>query len=42
MKLVTEVLGKAKGGDDRVSDILTGKGAFSKAGFSDTDRKSVV
>lgn len=36
MKLVTEVLGKAKGGDDRVSDILTGKGAFSKAGFSDT------
>lgn len=36
MKTVTEVLGKAKGGEDKINDILTGKGPFSKAGFSDT------
>lgn len=35
MKTVNEVLGKVKG-EDNVNAILTGKGAFSKSGFSDT------
>lgn len=34
MKVVNEVLEKMKG-KDKVNDILTGKGAFSKIGFSD-------
>lgn len=34
MKVVNEVLEKMKG-KDKVNDILTGKGAFSKTGFSD-------
>lgn len=34
MKTVNEVLGKIKG-EDKVTEVLTGKGAFSKAGFSD-------
>lgn len=33
-KTVDEVLAKAKG-TDKVSEVLTGKGAFSKAGFED-------
>lgn len=33
-KNVTEVFGKVKG-TDKVNDILTGKGAFSKVGFAD-------
>ena len=32
-KLVNEVLGKTKG--DKLDEVLTGKGSFSKAGFSD-------
>ena len=35
MKTVTEVLGKIKG-EDKINDVLTGKGPFSKSGFSDT------
>lgn len=35
MKTVNEVLGNVKG-EDRINDILTGKGSFSKQGFSDT------
>lgn len=34
-KMVTEVLGKIKG-EDKVNDILTGKGSFSQQGFADT------
>lgn len=34
-KMVNEVLEKAKGGKDKVNEILTGKGAFSKQGFGD-------
>lgn len=34
MKLVNEVLGKIKG-EDKINDILTGKGSFSQQGFSD-------
>lgn len=34
-KNVAEVFGKAKGGADKVNDLLTGKGSFSKQGFSD-------
>ena len=34
MKLVNDVLGKMKG-TDKVSDVLTGKGSFSKSGFAD-------
>lgn len=34
MKMVNEVLEKVKG-KDKVNETLTGKGAFSKAGFSD-------
>ena len=35
MKLVNEVLAKTKG-EDKINDILTGKGSFSKQGFGDT------
>ena len=35
MKTVKDTFGKVKG-DDKITDILTGKGAFSKAGFADT------
>ncbi len=35
MKTVTEVLGKIKG-EDKINDIMTGKGLFSKQGFGDT------
>lgn len=35
MKTVNDTFGKIKG-PDKINDILTGKGAFSKAGFSDT------
>lgn len=35
MKMVNETLGKIKG-EDKINDILTGKGPFSKAGFGDT------
>lgn len=35
MKTVNDVLGKLKG-EDKVTTLLTGKGAFSKAGFQDT------
>lgn len=35
MKTVNEVLGKVKG-DDKVTAIVTGKGAFSQQGFADT------
>ena len=35
MKMVNEVLGKVKG-EDKINDILTGKGSFSKQGFGDT------
>lgn len=35
MKMVNDVLSKAKG-EDKINDILTGKGAFSKQGFGDT------
>lgn len=34
MKTVNEVLGKVKG-QDKVNDVLTGKGSFSKSGFED-------
>lgn len=34
-KVVNEVLAKVKG-EDKINDILTGKGSFSKSGFSDT------
>lgn len=34
MKTVNEVLGKIKG-EDKVNDIMTGKGSFSKTGFAD-------
>lgn len=34
-KMVNDVLGAVKG-TDKVSDIITGKGSFSKAGFADT------
>lgn len=34
-KNVTDVFGKAKG-TDKINDVLTGKGAFSKAGFADS------
>lgn len=34
-KMVNEVFGKAKGGEDKINDILTGKGSFSKQGFGD-------
>jgi hypothetical protein len=34
MKTVSDVLSKAKG-NDRIDDIMTGKGSFSKSGFSD-------
>lgn len=33
-KMVTDVLSKTKG-EDKINDVLTGKGSFSKAGFSD-------
>ena len=33
-KMVNEVLGKVKG-EDKINDILTGKGAFSQSGFGD-------
>ena len=33
-KMVNEVLGKAKG-EDKVNEMLTGKGAFSKSAFGD-------
>lgn len=35
MKTVKETLGKIKG-EDRINDVMTGKGSFSKAGFADT------
>lgn len=35
MKTVNDTLAKLKG-DDKVTTMLTGKGAFSKAGFNDT------
>lgn len=35
MKTVNETLGKIKG-EGKLDDVMTGKGAFSKAGFSDT------
>lgn len=35
MKTVNDVFSKAKGAD-KINDILTGKGAFSKSGFADT------
>jgi hypothetical protein len=35
MKTVNETLGKIKG-EDKINDILTGKGSFSKQGFGDT------
>ena len=35
MKTVNETLGKIKG-EDKINDILTGKGSFSKQGFADT------
>lgn len=35
MKTVNEVLGKIKG-EDKVNEVLTGKGSFSKSGFADT------
>jgi hypothetical protein len=34
MKMVNDVLSKAKG-EDKINDIMTGKGSFSKSGFSD-------
>lgn len=34
-KMVNEVLGKQKG-EDRINDIITGKGSFSQQGFADT------
>ena len=34
MKMVNDVLGKTKG-EDKINDILTGKGSFSKQGFGD-------
>ncbi len=36
MKTVKDTFSKLKGGDDKVTSMLTGKGAFSKAGFQDT------
>ena len=33
-KNVTDVFGKVKG-TDKINDVLTGKGAFSKVGFAD-------
>lgn len=36
MKTVKDTFGKLKGGEDKVTTMLTGKGAFSKAGFHDT------
>lgn len=35
MKMVNDVLGKVKG-EDKINDVLTGKGSFSKTGFADT------
>lgn len=35
MKTINDTLGKIKG-EGKLDDVLTGKGAFSKAGFSDT------
>lgn len=35
MKTVNETLGKIKG-EGKLDEVMTGKGAFSKAGFSDT------
>lgn len=35
MKTVKDTFGKIKG-EDKITDILTGKGAFSKTGFADT------
>ena len=35
MKTVNETLGKIKG-ESKIDDVMTGKGAFSKAGFADT------
>lgn len=35
VKVVNEVLAKVKG-EDKINDILTGKGSFSKSGFGDT------
>lgn len=35
MKTVTDVLGKIKG-EDKINEIMTGKGLFSKQGFGDT------
>lgn len=35
MKLVSDTLGKVKG-EDKIHDVITGKGAFSKTGFADT------
>lgn len=35
MKMVKETLGKIKG-EDKINDVLTGKGPFSRAGFGDT------
>ena len=35
MKTVNETLGKIKG-EGKLDDVMTGKGAFSKAGFADT------
>jgi len=35
MKTVKDTLGKIKG-EDKLNDVMTGKGAFSKAGFADT------
>lgn len=34
-KMVNEVLGKVKG-EDKINDVLTGKGSFSQQGFADT------
>lgn len=35
MKTINETLGKIKG-EDKIDDVMTGKGSFSKVGFSDT------
>lgn len=35
MKTINETLGKVKG-EGKLDDVMTGKGAFSKAGFGDT------
>lgn len=36
MKTVKDTFSKLKGGDDKITQIMTGKGAFSKQSFGDT------